>query len=119
MDKIIIKRDGLPPISFTGELIASADNVIANGGNGNRANRWTEVDIYRTKGAKYVVSIRRRTIWQGENDRATAGSFNDAASAIEFLKEDRDDLGAVSQEAVEKATKVDPAFAAAWVEEVE
>ena len=117
MEKIIIKRDGLPPIAFTGEQIASADNRVGN--DGNRANRWTEVSIYRTKGGKFIAALTRLTCWQGESDRRAAASFDTAPEIIDWLKEGEAELGAVSQKAVEKATKVEPAFASAWMEEVE
>ena len=114
MEKHTINRTGLPPIVFTGEQIASADNAIGHNGH---ANRWFEVRIYRTKGGRYVASFGRFTQWQGESNHCTAASFVTAAEVIEWLW--MKDAGAVSQEAVEKAAKVDPAFAAAWVEEVE
>ena len=112
----MIKRDGLPPIAFTGEEIASASNEIT--GNG-RANRWTSVKVYRTKGGKFIAALSRLTCWQGESDRHSAASFATAGEIITWLREGESELGSVSQEAVEKATKVEPAFAAAWVEEVE
>ena len=79
MEKLIIKRDGLPPIAFTGEQIASADNRVGN--DGNRANRWTEVAIYRTKGGKFIAALTRLTCWQGESDRHAAASFSSAAES--------------------------------------
>lgn len=117
MDKHTIKRDGLPPLAFTGEIIATADNKI--GTDGNHANRWTRVRIYRTKAGKFVASVTRFTQWQGESDHYEAASFATPAEVIEYLKGDNDRLGSVSQEAVEDAAKVEPAFAAVWVEEVE
>jgi len=116
MEKITIKRDKLPPIAFTGVEIGNASNEISGG---NRANRWTSVRIYHTKGGKFIASISRLTIWQGESDRHAAASFATAAEVIEWLKEGESELGSVSQEAVEEAAKVAPEFAAAWVEEVE
>ena len=116
MEKLIITRDGLPPIAFTGEEIASANNAIGHNGH---ANRWTTVTIYRTKGGKFIASLSRRTQWQGETGSDAAASFSSAAELIDWLKEGESELGSVSQEAVEKATKVAPEFAAAWVEEVE
>lgn len=116
MEKLIIKRDGLPPIAFTGEQIASADNAIGHNGH---ANRWTTVRIYRSKGGKFIASLSRSTQWQGESDRHAAVAFESAAEIIDWLKEGESELGAVSQEAVEKAAKVAPEFAAAWVDEVE
>lgn len=118
MEKHQIKRDGLPPIAFIGECIGSGSNKIQGG---NRANRWTEVDIYRTKGGRFVGAVRRRTCWQGESDHDSAGSFATAPDVIGWLRGDNggDELGAVSQEAVEKAVENDPAFAVAWIETVE
>ena len=116
MEKFTIKRDGLPPIAFNGEVLAKADNTTQNG---NRANRWIEVTIFRTQGGKYVASLDRYTRSEGESDRRAAVSRENAAGIIEWLKEDGDELGSVSQEAVEMAAKADPAFSAAWVEVVE
>ena len=116
MEKFIIKRDGLPPIAFTGERIASASNEINSNG---RANRWTEVKIYRSKGGKFIATLSRLTCWQGESDRHSAASFATAAEVIEWLKEGESGLGSVSQEAVEEAAEASPEFAAAWVEEVQ
>lgn len=113
MDKYTINRDGHPPIVFTGEKIAGADNKDHN------STRWTKVALYRTKGGKYVAKISRLTCWEGESDHITAEVFSQAADLIEWLKEGSDVLGSVSQEAVEKAAKTDANFAAAWVEEVE
>ena len=84
MEKITINRDGLPPIAFTGEQIASADNRVGN--DGNRANRWTEVSIYRTKGGKFIAALTRLTCWQGESDRCAAASFATAPEIIDWLK---------------------------------
>jgi hypothetical protein len=118
MERHIITRDGLPPISFTGELIGDADNSISR--DGNRANRWTEVEIYRTKAGKYVGHVRSLTCWQGERNHDAATSTVTAGELIDWLRKDNDgELGPVSQEAVEEAVKVDQGFAAAWIEEVE
>lgn len=116
MDKHTIKRDGLPPIAFTGELVGSGSNEIQGG---NRANRWTRVEIYRTQGGRYVAAVNRFTIWEGESDHFTATSKPTAGEIVEWLKGDEETLGRVSQEAVEKAVRVDPTFAAAWVESVD
>jgi len=118
MEKFKVSRDGLPPISFTGELIGTGCNRSHQG---PTQNRWTEVNIYRTKGGRYVWSLVHNTIWQGESDSYSGGSCATAAEVIEALKGDREDgkLGSVSEQAVVSATEDDPAFAALWVEEVE
>ena len=112
MDKHIIKRDGLPPISFTGEKIGAGST------RGHNTTRWTNVDIFRTQGGRYIVSVSRLTQWEGESDHRQASSLASPAEVIEHLKEGLDELGSASQEAVERAVKEDPLFAAAWIEEV-
>ena len=117
MEKFIIKRDGLPPIAFTGEKIASASNSI---GHEVHANRGTiTVRIYRTKGGKFIAHISRRSQWEGEWGSDAAASFETAAGVIDWLKEGGTELGTVSQSAVERAAEASPEFAAAWVEEVQ
>ena len=110
MEKLIIKRDGLPPIAFTGERIAS---------DRSSGDRYTRVVIYKTQGGNFVAEIQHLTCWQGEKDHYSATSKKTAAEIIQWLKEGETNLGRVSQAAVEEAAKAEPAFAAAWVEEVE
>lgn len=118
MEQVTVTRDGQPPIRFTGEELANASNYSHQGPN---QNRWTVVTIWKTKGGKYVARVVRRTQWQGESDRYSATSAATPEEIIKWLQGDDDatSLGSVSQEAVEDAAKQDPAFAAAWVEEVE
>lgn len=114
LTKYVIRRDGLPPISFQGQEIGSA----TNGGSESRG-RWLEVDIYKTKGGRYIASWTHRTCWQGEHDTRKAKSHLTAADLIEWLKNGEDTLNDVAQEAVERAAKTDTHFAGYWVEEVE
>ena len=116
MEKITIKRDGRKPITFTGEMIGKASS---HSHQGDKQNRWTEVEIYLTRGGNYVALLVRRTCWQGESDRLDAEVCLTPADVIAFLSEGEPELGTVSQEAVEKAAKNDEAFAKAWIEEVE
>jgi hypothetical protein len=116
MEKYTIRRDGLPPIAFTGEPIAAASNHSHQGPN---QNRWVNVEIYRTQGGAYVAAVERRTCWQGESDAFSAAARKTAAEVIDWLKKDDGTIGDVSQDAVEQAVTNDPGFAAAWVEIVE
>lgn len=113
-----IRRDGLPPIVFTGEEIGKGSNRIRGG---RDSTRWTNVTLYTTKGGRFVAHVERVTQWQGESDRDTATSKETANEIIQWLKDDAgaDTLGEASQCAVEQAVKVCPDFAAAWVETVE
>jgi hypothetical protein len=116
MTKTTVARDGQPPIIFTGELIGFGSNQIING---RENSRWTEVHIWSTKGGKYVAQVKRLTCWQDECARLNAQSFCDPNALIEWLKEGSEDLGSVSQEAVEEACKKDEKFSAAWIEVVD
>jgi len=87
--------------------------------NGNRANRWTEVAIWKTKGGRYIAHVERFTQWQGESGSSEATSCASVFEVIECLQGEDGILGVVSQKAVEQASETDPAFANAWVEEVE
>ena len=114
---ITITRTGEPPLRFTGIEIGSGDTKIDGG---NRANRWTEVTIYITKGGKYVAHVGYRTCWQGEHDTDNARSFATPIELVEWLRSDNDGrLGRASQEACEEAAKNDEAFGKSFVEEVE
>jgi hypothetical protein len=113
---ITLNRTGNPPIRFTGSLIGYADNEFVGG---NRANRWSQVTIYRTKGGNYVAYVSAFTCWQGESDYFKGESFANASEVIEYLKDHADRLGKVSQEAIEGACENDIEFKLAFVQEVE
>ena len=114
---IQITRTGEPPLRFTGTKIGSGDTQIEGG---NRANRWTEVNIYVTRGGKYIAHVGYRTCWQGEHGSDNARSFATPTELIGWLRSDNEGrLGRASQEACEDAAKNDDAFGKAFVEEVE
>ena len=111
-----IVRDGVPALAFTGTQLAQFDNRSVNGPN---QNRWTTVTLYRTKGGKIVAEVERHTQWEGEEGHTKADTFATAKDTIAWLQEGEDSLGRVSQAAVERAGRVDPEFAAAFVEQVD
>lgn len=111
-----VKRDGLPPLAFIGELIGKGSTRICRG---NTQNRWTTVEIYRTKGGRYVAKVGHFTCWQGESDEHRAKSLATPAEVIAYLQEGGERLGSASEEAVIEAAKNDASFAAVWVETVE
>lgn len=117
MQEYKLVRQGLAPLTFTGE-------IIGKGEIGNEHSGVT-IRIYRTKGNLYVAEIERRN----RNSRAfslddvppyrNAAHFPSPTEIINWLKEDEETLGKASQDAVEKACENDKAFAAAWVERIE
>jgi hypothetical protein len=62
--QITLKRTGLRPLTFQGELLSEADSHQTQG---PCQNRWWSLELYRT-GERYVVSVSYRTQWQGEHD---------------------------------------------------
>ena len=110
---ITITRTGEPPLRFTGAEIGS--EKVATG-----AGRGIRVQIYKTKGGKYVASVEHNTCWQGEHSTTSAKSFATPLEVVEWLRSDNDGrLGRASQEACKEAAKNDEAFGKAFVEEVE
>ena len=72
METFTIYVDNQPNIRFTGELVASAssseDRASGSRWSGD-TGRWTELELYKTKGGKYVCQQIGRTRWQGERTR--------------------------------------------------
>ncbi len=109
-------RDGKPPLKFTGAIIGTGSNRTAQG---VRQNRWTEVNIYRTRGGRYVAAVNYHTQGQGEPQYDKAESFGAADAMLEWLRDDNGGtLGGVAQEALASAAKNDSAIDAAYVEVV-
>ena len=111
-----IERTGQPPLRFKPSNEWLSSNRTVSGGN---SNRWTTVVIYKTKGGKYVARISSYTIWEGESDYHKAESFGTPTEVIDYLRNDEGHLGRVSQDAIKSACEEDPAFAAAYVVDVE
>ncbi len=79
-----IKRDKLPDLAFEGERVAcvSSDSgeMYAEGGyielqaraRVRGRDRWTELELYRTKGGKWIAVTIGRSRVEGETDRHAA-----------------------------------------------
>ncbi len=82
MQDFTLLRTGLPSLKFTGELLASAES---NEREGPPGLGW-EIDFYRTRGGAYVVSVIRRTQWQGQDDHFEAQNFHDNDALATVLR---------------------------------
>lgn len=72
METFTLEIDNEPNIRFTGELMAcavSSDNQAMGSNYSGQTGRWTELELYRTKGGKFICHQVGRTRWQGERDR--------------------------------------------------
>lgn len=82
MKEFTLLRTGLPSLKFTGELLASAET---NEREGPPGLGW-EIDFYKTKGEAYVVSVIRRTQWQGQDDYFEVQGFHDDGALATVLR---------------------------------
>ena len=98
--KYVVNRDGDKDLAFEGDIVAQ---VSSHSNFGCQQNRWTEIDIYRTRKGKYIVAIRGRTCWQGEINRHDAYVCEDEAAVIEALNQDGTYLSDLAKEAMDEA----------------
>ena len=82
MNQEVVERDNAPDLKFTGVKIAMASSKPAYGNDGGR---WTVLELYATKGGKYIAATTGVTCWQGEHDRYDAKVCNSEADVIEYL----------------------------------
>jgi hypothetical protein len=65
MTEMTLKRTGLRPLYFEGELLSEADSQQSQG---PCESRWWSLRLYAA-GERYVLAVSYRTRWQGEHDR--------------------------------------------------
>ena len=88
METFTIEIDNNPNLRFTGELVASvasSDNQAMGSSYSGDTGRWTELALYKTKGAKFVCHQIGRTRWQGERDRFSGKVCETEAEVVEFF----------------------------------
>ncbi|MCO4319994.1 hypothetical protein [Aliidiomarina quisquiliarum] len=72
MKTLTIEIDNEANIRFTGELIgcaSSSPNQAMGSSYSGKVGRWTELELYKTEGGKFICRQIGRTQWQGERDR--------------------------------------------------
>jgi len=82
MKQYSIERDGKRNLTFQGDLLGTGGGYRNDCG-----GRWTEIEIYRTKGGKFILSIVGRTQWQGESQRHAASIHETEAEVIAELEQ--------------------------------
>lgn len=98
--KYVVDRDGERDLVFAGDILAQ---VSSHSNVGPQQNRWTEIDIYRTRKGKYIVAIRGRTCWQGEINRHEAHVCDDEAAVIRALSQDGTYISDLAKKAMDEA----------------
>ncbi|MEJ1399231.1 MAG: hypothetical protein RPU41_00635 [Candidatus Sedimenticola sp. (ex Thyasira tokunagai)] len=87
-EKIVIRRDNAPDISFVGERIGyacSSDSDTVGSCYSGSVGRWAELELYDTSAGSYVCSEISHTSWLGERDKFRGAVCADTAGVIEFF----------------------------------
>ena len=88
MKEYIIERDNGSNLKFTGVHIAGAGssaNNAAGSSYSGQVGRWCELDLYKTKGGKFVCAQVGYTQWQGERNRYSAEVCETEVDVIKFF----------------------------------
>lgn len=88
METFTLQIDNTPDIRFTGELlasVASTDNQAMGSSYSGSTGRWTELELYKTAGGKFICHQIGRTRWQGERDRFSGKVCETMAEVKEFF----------------------------------
>jgi len=85
MERIRVHRDGMKDLVFEGELLGAASNRYIGG---QSQTTWFELELYKTKGGKYVLYEGFKTCWQGEADTHSAKVYENVDALRDgFLEE--------------------------------
>lgn len=88
MKECTIERDNAPNLKFTGTYVAGASssaNNAAGSSYSGQIGRWCELDLYKTKGGKFVCSQIGYTQWQGEKNRYSGAVCETEVEVIKFF----------------------------------
>lgn len=80
-DIIVVTRDGDKDLAFEGKLIAEESSFRR----GSNDTNWTEINLYRTSGGKYVAEEIGRTRRMNQHDRHAATVCDTEAEVIKAL----------------------------------
>ena len=87
MKEYNLRVDNSPNMKFTGERIASASSSpeTSRSDYSGTTGRWTELDLYKTKGGKYICHQVGFTQWQGEHARYSGAVCETEDSVTAFF----------------------------------
>lgn len=77
----VIARDGAAPLTFAGQLLATQSSR----GDGALEHRWHNIDVYLTRGGKWIGRVQYSTRWEGEYSHTAAQVFDDARGLADWL----------------------------------
>lgn len=81
-DTFTLTNDDARDVRFKGVELASASS---HNYQGPRSSRWTEFDLYRTAGGKFVCHRVNKTCWAGETDSYTVRVVDNHAEVVDWF----------------------------------
>lgn len=111
MERIVLERSGARRIAFEGRVLADVS------GKREGLVKWTELRIYKTDTGRYLLARDRKSTLPGEEDIFEATACDTPDDLIRLLHDDKGRLGRLSKEALDLASKADPAISS--VEELD
>lgn len=86
-EEIVVQRDGDRDIRFVGKLLASfesspSDSSVYYSG---RANFWTELELYQTKGGKFVCQRIECSSWGNYRNEYHAAVCENESQVLSFF----------------------------------
>lgn len=90
MNTIVVERDNDRDIKFTGERIASVSSSANNARSDYSGTRgcWATLNLYQTKGGKFVCERIDFTLWQGQKDRSSGAVCDTEDEVVDFFGDD-------------------------------
>jgi len=110
--EVVLERDGDAKLRFVGEFVAQATSRAVN------APRWTDHELYRTNGGKYVLATIGRTDRADERERHAAFVCATPVDVREALRRGNGRLTNVAKALLTAAEVHDPAFLDVLVEDL-
>lgn len=103
-----LTRTGLPPVQFTGELLASQTQEPPPPEKPTYNRHWHEISLYRTKGGAFVVYLVYKSDFRHAVERHTVYSTKSMPDMIHFLThhEAADDDGSEWYDPTEHAAPI-------------
>jgi hypothetical protein len=86
MKTFTLEIDNKPDLRFAGELVARATSINRDAVRSySETGRWTDLELYKTKGGKFICYQVGRTNWSGERDRHSGKVCETVEEVKEFF----------------------------------
>jgi hypothetical protein len=87
METFVLDVDNKPSMKFVGERIASTSSSVEQSSNyySGSVGRWTDLELYKTKGGKWICHQTGHSQWDGEHTRYTGAVCGTEEEVIAFF----------------------------------